>query len=71
MILPFTTRRGLAYLFTARSAADASAAKACGKVEFQIDARCWTVRLGPFYLATPASDAGQLRHLPPQSVSSS
>ena len=58
MILHCTTRRGLAYLFTARAAADTSASKACGKVEFQIDSRCWTVRLSPYYLARPASDAG-------------
>lgn len=58
MILHLTTRRGLAYLFTARASADASAARACGKVEFQINARCWTVRVGPYYLASPASDAG-------------
>lgn len=65
MILHLTARRGLAYLFTARASADASASNACGKVEFQIDARCWTVRIGPFYLARPASDACQLRRLPP------
>jgi len=58
MILHLTTRRGLAHLFTARADAYTSASKACGKVEFQIDARCWTVRVGPYYLARPASDTG-------------
>ena len=58
MILHLTTRRGRAYLFTARAAADASAAKAWGKVEFQHDARCWTVRVGGFYLARSVSNAG-------------
>ena len=58
MIRHLTIKRARAYLFTTRTAADASAAKACRKAEFQCDARCWTVRVGRFYLANPVSNAG-------------